>query len=122
MVTKNSRMKIKINVDGPYTVYGGVPLMEQTLVPDAQGLSTRWHKGREYPLQEEYDLCRCGQSRNKPFCDLSHSEIFIDGTETASREPFASAHPMTLKQKKLPSRKWAIVPPDGWFCTIKPGT
>ena len=44
--------------------------MEQILVPDAEGLSTGWHKGKEYPVQEEYDLCRCGQSKNKPFCDL----------------------------------------------------
>jgi CDGSH-type Zn-finger protein len=97
MVAKNSKMKIKICADGPYTVYGGVPLMEQILVPDAEGLSTQWHKGKEYPVQEEYDLCRCGNSKNKPFCDLSHSENFFDGVETASREPFASqSEPKTV--------------------------
>ena len=26
--------------------------------------------------------------QNKPFCDLSHAEVFFDGTETASRDPF----------------------------------
>ena len=88
MENKNKRMKIKIIENGPYTVYGGVPLLEQILVPDAEGLSIRWHQGREIPVKEEYDLCRCGQSKTKPFCDLSHSEIFFDGTETASREPF----------------------------------
>jgi CDGSH-type Zn-finger protein len=97
MVAKNSKMRIKLCKDGPYTVYGGVPLIEQILVPDAEGLSTRWHKGKEYPFQEEYDLCRCGQSKNKPFCDLSHSETFFDGQETASREPFASqSEPKTI--------------------------
>jgi CDGSH-type Zn-finger protein len=97
LVTKNNKMKIKINEDGPYTVYGGVPLIDQILVPDALGLSTGWQKGKEYPFQEEYDLCRCGQSKNKPFCDLSHAEVFFDGTETASREPFASqAEPKTV--------------------------
>ncbi len=88
MVVKNSRMKIKICEDGPYTVYGGIPLSEQILVPDAAGLSTGWRKGKQYPSQEEYDLCRCGHSKDKPFCDLTHNEISFDGTETASREPF----------------------------------
>jgi CDGSH-type Zn-finger protein len=97
MVAKNSKMKIKVTENGPYTVYGGIPVMDMILVPDAEGLSTSWHKGKEYPLQEEYDLCRCGQSKNKPFCDLTHAEIFFDGTETASREPFESqAEPTTI--------------------------
>ena len=96
MVGKNSKMKIKVSADGPFTVYGGVPLLEQILVPDAEGLSTRWHKGKQYPVQEEYDLCRCGHSKNKPFCDLSHAEVFFDGTETASRDPFETqAEPKT---------------------------
>jgi CDGSH-type Zn-finger protein len=97
MVIKNSKMRIKICKDGPYTVYGGVPLTEQILVPDAEGLSTHWHKGKDYPVQEEYDLCRCGQSNTKPFCDLSHSETFFDGEEAASRETFDSqSEPKTV--------------------------
>jgi CDGSH-type Zn-finger protein len=97
MATKNSKMKIKIQENGPYTVYGGIPLMDQIIVPDAQGLSVRWQKGKEYPVKQEYDLCRCGQSKTKPFCDLTHSEIFFEGTETASREPFESqAEPKTI--------------------------
>lgn len=96
MVYMNDKMKIKICENGPYTVYGGVPLMDQILVPDAEGLSTHWFKGKDYPLQEEYDLCRCGHSKNKPFCDQTHNEIFFDGTETASREPFEKqAEPKT---------------------------
>jgi CDGSH-type Zn-finger protein len=97
MVPKNSKMKIKITTDGPYTVYGGIPLVEEIMVPDAEGLSTGWHKGKEYPVKEEYDLCRCGKSKTKPFCDLSHSEVFFDGTESASRESFESqAEPKTV--------------------------
>ena len=80
MPTKNDKMKIKVNEDGPYTVTGSIPLADQILVPDAEGLSVRWHKGKEYPIQKEYDLCRCGHSKNKPFCDGTHCEIFFDGT------------------------------------------
>jgi CDGSH-type Zn-finger protein len=97
MVAKNSKMKIKICEDGPYTVYGGIPMSEQILVPDAEGLSTNWHEGKKYPVQEEYDLCRCGHSKTKPYCDLTHNEIFFDGTETASRASFeGQAEPKTI--------------------------
>ena len=97
MTTKTDKMKIKVCEDGPYTVSGGIPLVDQILVPDAEGLSVRWHTGKEYPIQEEYDLCRCGHSKNKPFCDMTHHEINFDGSETASREPFKSqAEPKTI--------------------------
>jgi CDGSH-type Zn-finger protein len=88
METKNGKMKIKVCEDGPYTVSGGIPLTEQILVPDAEGLSTGRCMGQQYPVEKQYDLCRCGHSKNKPFCDGTHGEIFFDGTETASRQPF----------------------------------
>jgi CDGSH-type Zn-finger protein len=88
MANKNSKMKIKVNEDGCYTVTGGISLAEQVMIPDAEGLSTGWKEGKQYPAKEEYDLCRCGYSKNKPFCDGTHGEIFFDGTESASRKPF----------------------------------
>lgn len=88
MAAQNDKMRIKVNLDGPYTVSGHIPLSDQILVPDSEGLSIRWQKGKNYPVKEEYDLCRCGHSKDKPFCDMTHCEIFFDGTETASRKPF----------------------------------
>jgi len=89
-------MKIKITRDGPYCVTGGIPLHEEILVPDPQGLSTAWRQGKIYPLQQEYELCRCGHSSNTPFCDGTHGTIDFDGTETASREPvLLQAEPVT---------------------------
>jgi len=88
MPTKHGKLKIKINEDGPYTVSGSIPLGDQILVPDAEGLSKAWSTGKQYPVKEEYDLCRCGHSKDKPFCDMTHCEIFFDGSEAADRRPF----------------------------------
>jgi len=49
---------ITVTDNGPYAVTGGVELMG---VKFGQGAST-----------EHYTLCRCGASKNKPFCDGSH--------------------------------------------------
>jgi CDGSH-type Zn-finger protein len=97
MTKNNLRMKIKVCEDGPYVVTGGIPISDQILVPDDEGLSVTWHKGKDYPIKEEYELCRCGHSKNKPFCDGTHNEILFDGTETAKRTPFLSqAEPATV--------------------------
>jgi CDGSH-type Zn-finger protein len=80
--------RIDITRDGPYLVSGGLPLSEQSIVTNAQGESIEYREKRKFPPQQEYALCRCGQSGNKPFCDGTHIAIPFDGTETASRQPY----------------------------------
>lgn len=56
---------VTICKNGPYQVTGGPELRN----PD----------GLEPPVLERYSLCRCGASKNKPFCDDSHTTIgFVD--------------------------------------------
>ena len=76
---------IRIVRNGPYIVTGGVPLMRQRIVCDADGESIEWREGEPYPVGETYSLCRCGQTSTPPFCDGTHARIGFDGTETASR-------------------------------------
>jgi CDGSH-type Zn-finger protein len=45
-------------VDGPYRVRGGIEVFDAN--------------GTPYEVRERQTLCRCGNSRNKPFCDGSH--------------------------------------------------
>lgn len=81
-------IRIQVTKDGPYLVTGGVPLADQTIETDAEGTSLGWRKGREFEAPQEYELCRCGHSENKPFCDGHHSTVGFDGTETASRDRY----------------------------------
>jgi CDGSH-type Zn-finger protein len=49
---------ILVSRNGPYFVTGAIELVD---APWGDGAS-----------REHYTLCRCGQSKNKPFCDGSH--------------------------------------------------
>jgi CDGSH-type Zn-finger protein len=84
----NNKFKIKVSKNGPYLVSGGIPLAEQIIVTDAEGYSREWRTGRKHLVQGNYALCRCGRSKNKPFCDGTHMRVGFNGTETASRKPY----------------------------------
>ncbi len=52
---------IQIAKNGPYDVSGNVALKVEA--------------GLQPPSKEHYSLCRCGASKNKPFCDGAHRDI-----------------------------------------------
>ncbi|MCA2223172.1 CDGSH iron-sulfur domain-containing protein [Nonomuraea aurantiaca] len=81
-------MRIEVTPDGPYVVTGSVPMVRQVIGGDAMGQSMEWVQGEDYPAAESYELCRCGRSQNKPYCDGSHERVRFDGTETASRRSY----------------------------------
>ena len=82
------RFKITVSRNGPYVVSGGIPIEENIIIRDGEGISYEWRRGRQYQIQDKYELCRCGQSNNKPFCDGTYSSIQFDGTETAGNDPY----------------------------------
>ncbi|NOZ10247.1 MAG: hypothetical protein GXP09_04285 [Gammaproteobacteria bacterium] len=59
-----SNPNVTVLKDGPYAVVGGIDLVGQ-----------EWCDGVS---NECYVLCRCGASKNKPFCDGSHAVIGFD--------------------------------------------
>ncbi len=87
MTEKNNKL-IKVVENGPFLVYGGIPLVKLVISTDDLGYPYEWDEKENYPLQDEYALCRCGQSENKPFCDGKHEKINFKGMETASRESY----------------------------------
>ncbi len=81
--------QVKVTKDGPYLVSGNLPLKKEKIIVNESGESIDWAEDKKYPDQETYLLCRCGQSKNAPYCDNSHMGAKFDGTETASRESYA---------------------------------
>jgi len=81
-------MRITVTEDGPYLVSGGVPLLRVEIVTNEAGESVAWREVERIEAPERYQLCRCGHSAEKPFCDGTHAEIGFDGTETAGHDSF----------------------------------
>lgn len=50
---------------GPLWLRGGIPVVSSD--------------GFEYEVRNRVTLCRCGQSRNKPFCDATHAQVKFQG-------------------------------------------
>ena len=66
-----ANVTIKTLKNGPLSVKGALSVVD--------------HKGNEYAVDEEaIYLCRCGQSKNKPFCDGSHADAGFQAEEMAS--------------------------------------
>ncbi len=60
---------VEERASGPLFVRGGIPLIGAD--------------GFEYEVRNRYALCRCGHSRDVPFCDAYHiSYRFYDGSES----------------------------------------
>jgi len=79
----NNDYKIVVQENGSYRVCGSVPLVRKAQVVSEHGEPLTWKKGEAIEATGTYDLCRCGQSSEQPFCDMTHLDIDFDGTETA---------------------------------------
>jgi CDGSH-type Zn-finger protein len=67
-------LTIRCRENGPLVIQGEVRVVD--------------HLGNEFALpthKSAVALCRCGQSRTKPFCDGSHKQCGFQAAETAVR-------------------------------------
>lgn len=62
---------IKASDNGPLRVKGSIELMDG--------------EGNLMETKEEFALCRCGQSKNKPFCDGSHASTGFTSSVRAAK-------------------------------------
>ena len=68
-------------------MHGGIPLVRKSQVVTAFGEPITWEKGETLQTDETYRLCRCGHSKNKPFCDDSHLTEAWRSRESAVTRP-----------------------------------
>ncbi|HOV07269.1 MAG TPA: CDGSH iron-sulfur domain-containing protein [Anaerolineaceae bacterium] len=85
---KTSKGRIIVEPDGPYRVEGEIPLVKKTQIVSEFGEPLNWQKDSDLKECGPYELCRCGHSSDKPFCDNSHFVESFDGTETADENTF----------------------------------
>ena len=123
---------IEVTRDGPYRITGQLTLTDATGQPQARG---------EGASREHYALCRCGQSRNKPFCSGMHWYVgFRDPVPTgeptlyewAGGGPALTRMSRLLYEKHVPADpllagRFAQMPSDqaqrlaGWLATALGG-
>lgn len=80
----------EIMLNGPIMLHGATPIIQQFIMPDQRGTSVAYKEGHTYAAKDPVALCRCGLSKNKPYCDGSHKNIDpneIDLSETATFQP-----------------------------------
>jgi CDGSH-type Zn-finger protein len=83
MAEASGKGSLKVTKDGPIIVKGAVPLAEEVMVLGPDGEPESWTRGEAIKTSETYALCRCGKTRQTPFCDGSHVKEEFNGTETA---------------------------------------
>ncbi len=83
----DKKFRITILNNGPIIVYGKPALVQQFIVPNDQGEMWWMQEGKTFSMPHEPTaLCRCGESRNKPYCDGAHGHVEWDPQLTASEE------------------------------------
>ena len=107
--------RIVVTEDGPYVVHGGIPLVHKTQIVSEYGEPLVWKTEEVIPTPETYQLCRCGQSSFKPFCDVTHALIGFDGTETADTGATAERQ-VTFRGTKIVVRRDYTICSESGFC------
>lgn len=83
-MSENDEPRVTVQPDGPYLVFGHVPLASREVIVSEKGDKLSWTtaEAKDRP-GSPYALCRCGRTANSPFCDGSHARVGFDGKETA---------------------------------------
>ena len=112
----HNEKKIVVTPDGPYIVHGHIPLVHKTQVVSEHGEPLTWKTGEKLETPDTYELCRCGQSQFKPFCDVTHALIDFDGTETADTRTTAERQVIYQCAAKLLVKRDLSLCMESGFC------
>ena len=86
-VESDPSISVEVMKNGPYRIHGTPQLQVQVITQNSEGKSGSFVAGQSFPVKDGTMLCRCGHSKNKPYCDGSHLKVGIDLAETASFAP-----------------------------------
>lgn len=79
-------LRIRIKEHGPYQVSGGPSLGRTAQIETEFGEPVDWEPMSPIDTPAPmFELCRCGLSSRKPFCDDACATAVFDGTEVADR-------------------------------------
>lgn len=84
-----TRAEIQVEANGPYHLSGHVPIGRVAKVADEAGKFVDWDVYETLEVDGDVRLCRCGESKTKPFCDDTHLTNAFDGTESAQTNTYA---------------------------------
>lgn len=107
---KTPKGRIVVEPDGPYRVEGDIPLVKKTQIVSEYGEPLNWQKDADIKVEGTYELCRCGHTSAKPFCDNTHFVVDFDGTETAAETTFED------RQRVDERGKGIVVKSDFYLC------
>ena len=107
---KTNKGKISVQPFGSYLVEGDIPLVHKTQIVSEYGEPLTWKVDKVLQEKGPYELCRCGHSKDKPYCDGSHCEIDFEGKETAPTTTFAE------RQKVFDRGTGIVVKVDNALC------
>ncbi|MDR0437182.1 MAG: CDGSH iron-sulfur domain-containing protein [Bacteroidales bacterium] len=84
----SAKKTLQILKNGPYLVSADV-VLKQIKINPYEPVHVKDYDTTPHIRDGYYALCRCGHSRNAPFCDGNHAVIDFIGKETASTAPYA---------------------------------
>lgn len=108
--------RIKVKPFGPYEVEGDIPLVHKTQIVSEFGEPLNWKLDEVIKTEGPYELCRCGHSSDKPFCDSTHCEVDFEGMEHAPTNTFAERQKVDERGTGIVVKSDFTLCMDSGFC------